>query len=197
MADSIKSNKRLKRGKVAKKILSAVAASTRAGLTLISSTAPKQGSALAPFAKWYKSQDRQRKFRTRKTFEQLRRERLIEMHNDKNGKTIITLTEAGKKKVLECRFEDLKIQPMEKWDKKWRMVIFDIPESQKRARNALRAKLREFQFHQLQKSVWVHPYKCTDEINFIIEFFNISPFVRIAEVSRFDGDKEIKEKFGL
>ena len=86
---------------------------------------------------------------------------------------------------------------MKKWDKKWRMVIFDIPETQKKARYALRAKLKELGFYPLQKSVWVHPFECRDEIDFIIEFFNVSSYVRLAEVNHFDGEKFIKEEFDL
>ncbi len=187
----------MKKGEIAKKILLATATSVAVGGLIVTLAAmPALAPALRPFVEWYKKQDRYGRYRIRKTFEQLRRERLIEF-SEKDGETKIILTEAGQKKVLQYRFEDLKIKPMEKWDKKWRMVIFDIPENQKKARNALRQKLQELGFYQLQKSVWVHPHECRSEIDFIIEFFNISPYVRLAEVSRFDGDELIKKEFNL
>src|SRR3990167_2211250 len=67
---------------------------------------------------------------------------------------------------------------IEKWDKKWRVVIFDIPEKSRMARDALRRKLKELEFRELQKSVFVHPYECKKEIDFIIEFFNLRHYVR-------------------
>ncbi len=190
--------KRVKKGAIVKKILLTVAATAAAGgFVLALAAMPGLGVVAHSFIQWYKNQDRQGRYRIRKTFERLRQERLIEMNETSDGKTKIILTEEGKKKVLEYRFEDIKIEPMKKWDKKWRMVIFDIPEHHKKARNALRDKLRELEFYQLQKSVWIHPYECRDEINFIIEFFNISSYVRMAEVNHFDGDKLIKEKFNI
>lgn len=188
----------MKKGEMIKKILlTTPKAAAIGGMILVASTASSSPVALRDFINWYQKHNRQGKYRVRKTFEQLRRERLIEMTENEDGNTKIILTENGKKKVLKYQFEDLKIKPMDKWDKKWRMVIFDIPESQKNARNALRDKLRELNFHQLQKSVWLHPYQCKDEINFIVEFFNISPYVRTAEVNNFDGDKLVKEDFGI
>jgi len=177
----------MKKGEIVKKIILLAAASAAAGgLAFTLAAMPGLAPALKPFVEWYKKQDRKGRYRIRKTFEQLRRERLIEIEEMADGKTKIVLTENGKKKVLKYQLEDIRIKPMKNWDKKWRMIIFDIPESQKKARNALRDKLKELEFYQLQKSVWIHPYECEDEINFIIEFFNISPYVRMAEVNRFD-----------
>ena len=56
-------------------------------------------------------------------------------------------------------------------DGEWRIVIFDIPEKFKKAREALRMKLKELGFLELQKSVFIFPYECEDEINFIVEVF--------------------------
>src|SRR3989344_4593151 len=54
-----------------------------------------------------------------------------------------------------------------RWDKLWRLVIFDIPEEERTGRMALAAKLKELGFYPLQKSVFIHPYECKDEIDFI------------------------------
>lgn len=187
----------MRKRELAKKILlAAAAAGAMGGLTIALAVAPGLGMAVKPLARWYQTRDKYGRYRIRKTFAQLRRERLIDISETPEGKTRVTLTDAGKKKVLEYQFEDMKIEPMKKWDKKWRMVIFDVPQrGYKKARDALRKKLESLGFYQLQKSVWIHPYECRNEIDFIIEFFNISPYVRIAEVSRFDGDHLVKEKF--
>ena len=50
---------------------------------------------------------------------------------------------------------------------------FDIPEKLKRAREVLRDKLKDIGFIELQKSVFAHPFECEDEINFIVEVFQI------------------------
>lgn len=79
-------------------------------------------------------------------------------------KSNFQLTEKGKQKALKYIFSDLKIKTPKTWDKKWRMVIFDIPEEKKSLREAVRLKLKQFGFLQLQKSVWVYPFDCQEII---------------------------------
>ena len=85
----------------------------------------------------------------------------------------IILTKDGEKKALRFKLDDMKIKKPKKWDKQWRIVIFDIPEKFKTAREALRGKLKNIGFVELQKSVFAHPFECEDEINFIVEVFQI------------------------
>lgn len=166
-------------------------------LTTALAVAPGAGVGVDAFTKWYKEQDRRKKFRLRKTFGTLRRERLITIVPAPNGKTKVLLTEAGKKRVLEYQLEEMRIPKMNRWDHVWRLVMFDIPERYKKARGALREKIREFGFYQLQKSVWVHPYQCRNEIDFITEIFEVSPYVRIAEATHIDGESFLKQHFEL
>ncbi len=51
-----------------------------------------------------------------------------------------------------------------KWDKKWRVVIFDVPQELHRERNRLRMKLKTLGFYMLQKSVFVFPFPCEEEL---------------------------------
>ena len=43
------------------------------------------------------------------------------------------------------------------WDGAWRLVLFDIPETQRALRLRLRRRLHEFRFGYLQDSVWISP----------------------------------------
>ena len=67
----------------------------------------------------------------------------------------------------------LKIKKQKKWDKNWRLVIFDISELKKVYREAFRGKLKELGFCPLQKSVWLHPFDCKDEIELLRTFFGL------------------------
>ena len=185
----------MKKGEIIKLILlaAATAASPAATLTGLIGV----GLLTTPLARWYQRQDKHGKYRIRKTFAELQRKQLIEVDKTSDGKTRVALTETGKRKVLQYQFEDLKITPLKKWDKKWRMVIFDIPESNKRARETLRHKLQGLGFYQLQKSVFVHPHECRNEIDFVVEFLDIGPYVRMAETSRFDGEETVRKEFNF
>ena len=73
----------------------------------------------------------------------------------KNGEAYIRLTSRGKDKVKrDFAFRHL----TSRWDRKWRVVIFDIAEINRSSRNALRRKLKDLGFGLLQKSVWVSPH---------------------------------------
>jgi DNA-binding transcriptional regulator PaaX len=84
----------------------------------------------------------------------------------RQGKKYIELTRQGLnrlEKIENFHRRELKHRP-EAWDGKWRIIIFDIPESERVLRDALRRKLREYDCAHLQKSVWVSPYEIRDDI---------------------------------
>jgi len=85
-----------------------------------------------------------------------------------------------------------------KWDKKWRIVIFDIPEELHKNRNQLRAKLKNLGFYMLQKSVFVIPYTCEKELGYVCQNLKIVDYVDVilAESVGFK-EKEIKKFFNI
>lgn len=123
--------------------------------------------------------------------------RLVDYKENKDGEVEIILTKEGKKKAIKYQLDEMKIKKPEKWDGKWRMVIFDIPEKKKKAREALRNKLKDLGFKELQKSILVFPYECEDEIDFIMEVFEIRNHVRFMKVDAFTNEEQFKLKFKL
>jgi hypothetical protein len=66
----------------------------------------------------------------------------------------LKITQSGKAYLLKCLLlgEDKKLNVNKKWDKKWRVVIFDIPERHRGLRDVFRKRLRQLSLYQLQKS---------------------------------------------
>lgn len=142
-----------------------------------------------------------KKFKTRKhsfvkSLKILKRDRLVDFRINDNVCKII-ITEKGKKKLLEYDLDSLEIKKPKRWDGIWRIVTFDIPEKKRQARDALRQRLKELGFHQLHKSVFIHPYPCLDEIQFIEEIFKIGPYINFIEACKIEGDDWLKSKFDL
>jgi len=131
-----------------------------------------------------------------KEIAKLYRSKLVQRKNNLDGTYTIVLTEKGKLKALSYDFENMVIERGE-WDKKWRFVIFDIPEKFKTGRDALRRKIKQLGFYELQKSVFVFPYKCDNEIEFIIEFFGIRKYVRYGTIDFIDNELHLKKIFEL
>lgn len=126
----------------------------------------------------------------------LYRSKLVSIKQNVDGTSTLRLTDKGKVKALTYRFDDMEIKK-EKWDGQWRMVIFDIPEKQRNARDSLRWKLKELGFYELQKSVFVFPHECKNEIDFIIEFFQVRPYVRYGILRSIDNDLHLRKIFHL
>lgn len=50
-----------------------------------------------------------------------------------------------------------------KWGRRWTMIIFDIPERDKKTRDVLRYRLQKAGFGMMQGSVWVNPFDVSKE----------------------------------
>mgnify|MGYP001616825089 CR=1 FL=1 len=180
-----------RRGKLLKQILQAAALGTA---TLDPESGHNRG--ITTFARWYKSQDRRIRFRIRRIFIALRREHIIELQ-ETGGETKIALTPAGDDLLRQYKLEEIIIPRPKRWDKKWRLVMFDIPEHLKKSRTIFRNKLVAAGFRQLQKSAWLYPYECREEIEALAKFLEIAPYVIYLKISAFDREEEFQKNFKL
>lgn len=90
------------------------------------------------------------------------------------GKIVLKLTKGGYDQAILQ-----KILANEKWDGKWRIVIFDIPENKRKLRNILRSKLREWEFIPWQKSVWVSKKAVEKQLKDFIQEVGIYQWVKV------------------
>ena len=122
---------------------------------------------------------------------------LIKEKEGGDGTTTLILSENGKQKALQFNIDKMEIKKPEHWDKKWRVVMFDIPEKLRRLRNSLRFHFQEIGLIEFQKSVFVYPYPCHEEIEFIIELYNARKYVRFLLVDEVDNQLHLMKKFNL
>jgi CRISPR-associated endonuclease Cas2 len=114
-----------------------------------------------------------------------------------NGITFLALTQKGAAYMDYVYAIDFKLRKPARWDKKWRLVIFDIPEKRKRLRDVLRATLHRIGFIRLQDSVWVYPYDCEELITLLKTEFKVGKDVLYMIVDKIENDKTIKTQFKL
>ena len=93
----------------------------------------------------------------------------------------LRLTEKGISRMINYKVEGINFTVGHnwRWDKKWRIIVFDIPERTRSARDILRGKLHEWGCCKIQNSVFVTPYNCEDELNWLIKVLNINNCVHI------------------
>jgi len=152
---------------------------------------------LALIGKEFVGWKKYKRFRLRSTLKRLHAQRMINFSEKSDGAIKLELIEMGRKRVLRYKFEEMKIKAPQEWDGLWRIVVFDIPNKRKQAREALRAKLKNLGFYKLQESIFVYPYGCKDEIDFIKEIFNISPFVKFIVAKEIEDDFKLRKVFLL
>jgi len=116
---------------------------------------------------------------------------------ERDGKKFLSITSAGRKALaFEQTKATLKNQK-KKWDGRWRMVVFDVPERRRRIRNRLRIVMSEIGFVRLQNSVWVYPYDCEDFIALLKAELKIGKAVLYAIVDTIEHDRDIRKHFKL
>lgn len=140
----------------------------------------------------YKKEDLRK---IKSAFYSLKFRKLIILEKSKQG-LIIKLTEKGKERALKCYLKAISLK-YKKWDERWRIVIFDIPTKLNRKRDALREFLKHMGFKELQKSIYISPYRCREELEAILEYLQLKPYVKFLEVDFLEEEELFKKKFKL
>ena len=120
-------------------------------------------------------------WRKRRVLHRLQRLRYVQIE-DRAGQHVLTLTKLGRKISRNASLDNIEIQRPKHWDKQWRILVFDIPERKRLERDILRAKIRQLGFREFQRSVWVLPWPCRPEIQFITELYSLQHYLGFWEV---------------
>jgi len=130
------------------------------------------------------------------SLKELNRLNYIKKKENYDGSVLVSLSEKGKLRILNMRFRRLGDRK-EKWDGKWRMVAFDIPNTRRKGRDAIRYRLKMGGFHEIQESLFLHPYDCEKEIRDFVELFKLQKYVRFGLLEMIDNQEGLKGMFKL
>lgn len=102
------------------------------------------------------------------------------------------ITDKGEKSI------DKLLKPLKqtgKWDGRWRLVMFNIPEAKRNLRDRIRRSLVKLGMGILQPSVWISPNDIKDEIEETKKKLNLENTLKYFEVTRNTSlDRTILEK---
>lgn len=185
----IKKAEEYRRGEIAHDILRLVGAGVLMGAVVI---APNVAQVVDMFDPKGRTQ-RNRIWKAIKNLEQQERLRI----EYKNGERYLVLTKRGQIALNDIAIEDLTIDPPRMWDRKWRIVMFDIPMHHSRARIPFREKLQDLGFETYQKSVFVHPFECREVVLTIAEHYGVRDFIRYMVAEEISHMREFVRKFDL
>ncbi|EKE16263.1 MAG: hypothetical protein ACD_11C00024G0031 [uncultured bacterium] len=132
-----------------------------------------------------------------RSIKRLSREKLVEEKKLSDGSFKLILTREGKEQARKLSLigNFIKFKKPKKWDKKWRIVIFDIPEKDKVFRNILREHLKELNFFKLQNSVFISPHPFEEMISELTRLYSSEQYVRIITAIKIDDEYKIKKHF--
>lgn len=185
-----KMKKRAKRKNVAGIILRVVAGAGLLSAALIAPNALKAIKALGIFP-----HGRQKEV-VRRAQTRLIAQKLLA----RNSRGFLRLTSKGEEKLEELKrnsFERFRVERPARWDKKWRLFIFDIKEERRRDRDYIRRTLENMGAVPLQKSVWVYPHDCEDMIALLKADFKVGYDLLYIIADEIENDQSLREYFHL
>lgn len=131
-----------------------------------------------------------------KVLERLKRQGYVCRESTPSGRAL-RLTPDGQTLLAQYELKGITRKKQRRWDKKWRVVIFDVREENKQLRERIRAQLRRWGFFMLQKSVWVYPYDCEEMIELLKTAYRARHDVLYLEVINMAQDNKLRSHFGF
>jgi DNA-binding transcriptional regulator PaaX len=136
------------------------------------------------------------KYSLEKAVDRLKRKGLI-VSDKKEGNDFYKVTQKGKLYLWKYESQQFKIKKPKKWDKRWRLIIFDIPEKHRFQRDATRIMLQNIGCVCLQNSVWVYPYDCEEVVDLLKVNYEIGEEVLYIIAEKIEGDEKLKKHFKI
>ncbi len=180
-----------RREELAKEILKVLAASGLVAGPLVFPGLPK-------IYKMLNVDTKSERYRLQRTLKNLEKHELIRLAV-KGGQEVVEITTLGQQKILRYDFDDMAITKPKKWDGKWRLVIFDVPNDKNKRRRLISYKLTDLGFVLWQKSIYIYPYPCEEEIDFLRGFLKIGDEVKYIEATQISesDDRRFQKLFKL
>ena len=117
---------------------------------------------------------------------------------EREGMRYAKITEKGRRSLnLELAKAAVAAQHRKRWDKRYRLVMFDIPHYRKNDRDRLRRIMQDIGFLHLQHSVWIYPHDCEELIALLKADLKFGKAVIYAVVESIENDGWIKRHFNL
>lgn len=109
------------------------------------------------------------------------------------GRTVrYRITDRGRAELVRREFARTEVEKPKRWDGKWRLVIFDVPEQSRHLRDNLRMHFIRLGLYPIQKSVWLYPYPCDDLVRLIKTDLGLGRNVQYFTVGAFADREEEK-----
>ena len=134
-------------------------------------------------------------WRLRQVIKRMQHSKLVEI-KEEQGTPIIKITHRGKQKLLRYKVDEMALDESN-WDGKWRLIIYDVAKAKRANSEMFRTMLTKLRFLKLQRSVYLTPFKCEDEIEYLRLLFEIGNEVQILKVGSLENEAAYRRYFGI
>ena len=109
----------------------------------------------------------------------------------------IRLTAKGIERAQAYELEGLRVPRVDPWDGRWRLIIWDIPEKQRTVRDQLRYLFTKLGLHPLKRSIWVTPFPCREQVEYLKSALDLEANLTFAEATYLDGGASLRRHFNV
>lgn len=175
---------RIRKDSFAVQILKGIAIT---GLVAVAATSPYFGFNLVKGL--IREYDKRQWRKARKSLWYLKSRGYVRILSESPDGMKVEITRAGERVVKHVDVTELKLPSPAMWDRKWRVIVFDVPNWKSKNRAAFRERIKELGFRLVQKSVWVYPHECREQVMILRKFYDIEQYVTYLETTH-SGDED-------
>lgn len=197
MAETDRKTNKFKHGELREIVLAALGLSVLIGGTLVTPNFPIVLGSIISIIKEFKKKDIPEK-KIKRVLQNLEKKEILSLEMKGNDIYVHlknwlqpTIVKYSLREILELKKRE------KKWNGKWFMVMFDVPESQRNKRVYLRTFLKDIGFFQYQKSVYLFPYECEKEIGLIKKIIESGKYMSYIIAEKIENEKQAKIHFQL
>ncbi len=122
-------------------------------------------------------------------------QKLLSVQKLTGSESAVSVTLSGWRRIQKYQMQRLAIAAPKRWDGRWRFVLFDIPEEKRAARNALSGRLKKLGLWQCQRSCWVYPFECTEQVMAIARPYHIDQYITYLVAERTNIELRLRRAF--
>lgn len=137
------------------------------------------------------------KYNVTRSVKSLLQAKLITEKHNSDGSVTLILTSEGRRRATLFQQCSMQIKQPKRWDRCWRIVLFDIPEKKRMLRNIFRSHLKNIGFYEFQKSVFIFPHDCEKEMKTVIKLYEAKSYIRFIQANHIDNESELRRHFSL
>lgn len=114
-----------------------------------------------------------------------------------DNEKVFKITEKGKERLRAHQVSQEGLGITERWDGRWYLITFDIPESKKVVRNQLILTLKRHGFINYTKGLWLIPYNPTKLVASLRKQLGLRSELRLIVAQSIDGDTKYRKHWDL